>query len=84
MNFFLILRFLYPGKDLGSFSEEIPEDQELLPTLDEVAQRSSEVFIPEIPGKTQNFGIFPFPRKKEGGLASKIGILGSQKCGIWT
>ncbi|NXR37873.1 RECQ4 helicase, partial [Zosterops hypoxanthus] len=38
-----------PGqKDLGSFSEKNPEEE--LPTLEEVAQRTNGIFIPEIPG----------------------------------
>ncbi|XP_014117701.1 PREDICTED: ATP-dependent DNA helicase Q4, partial [Pseudopodoces humilis] len=39
-----------PGKDLGSFQEEIPEEEEeALPTLEEVARRTNGVFMPEIP-----------------------------------
>ncbi|NXO92428.1 RECQ4 helicase, partial [Certhia brachydactyla] len=38
------------GKNLGSLSEEIPEEEEeALPTLEEVAQRTNSVLIPEIP-----------------------------------
>ncbi|NXI76589.1 RECQ4 helicase, partial [Rhipidura dahli] len=38
------------GKSLGSLPEEIPEEEEeeALPTLEEVAQRSSSDFIPEV------------------------------------
>ncbi|NWS84096.1 RECQ4 helicase, partial [Toxostoma redivivum] len=70
------------GKDLGSFPEQTLEEEEALPTLDEAAQRSSTVLIPDFPGETKNLGIFPFPRESlenEGDLAPKIGILGSQK-----
>ncbi|NXK70627.1 RECQ4 helicase, partial [Sylvietta virens] len=38
------------GKDLGAFSEKIPEEEEALPTLEEAARRTNGVFIPEIPG----------------------------------
>ncbi|XP_058671805.1 ATP-dependent DNA helicase Q4 [Ammospiza caudacuta] len=37
-----------PGKDLGSFPEEIPQEKPLL-TLDEAAQRTNGDFTPEIP-----------------------------------
>ncbi|NXT69441.1 RECQ4 helicase, partial [Chaetops frenatus] len=37
------------GKDLGSFPREIPEEEEALPTLEEVARRSNSDLIPEIP-----------------------------------
>ncbi|NXA01155.1 RECQ4 helicase, partial [Nesospiza acunhae] len=39
---------LLPGKDLGSFPEEVPREKPLL-TLEEVAQRTNGDFIPEIP-----------------------------------
>ncbi|NXU44013.1 RECQ4 helicase, partial [Drymodes brunneopygia] len=37
------------GKDLGSFPEKIPEEEEALPTVEEVSQRTNSDFIPEIP-----------------------------------
>ncbi|XP_058686011.1 ATP-dependent DNA helicase Q4 [Poecile atricapillus] len=45
-----IAHFVCAGKDLGSFQEEIPEEEEeALPTLEEVARRTNGVFMPEIP-----------------------------------
>ncbi|NXX24522.1 RECQ4 helicase, partial [Nicator chloris] len=41
-------------KDLGSFTEKTPEEEEALPTLEEVARRTNSVFIPEIPGGESN------------------------------
>ncbi|NWI36091.1 RECQ4 helicase, partial [Picathartes gymnocephalus] len=45
-----------PGKDLGSFPREIPEEEEeeALPTLEEAARRSDSDFIPEIPDGRSN------------------------------
>ncbi|XP_031948607.1 ATP-dependent DNA helicase Q4 isoform X3 [Corvus moneduloides] len=60
------------GKDSGSFPVEIPEEEEEepLPTLEEVARRTNSVFIPEIPAggargdnpqPTPNSLDFPWP-----------------------
>ncbi|NXD32004.1 RECQ4 helicase, partial [Spelaeornis formosus] len=37
------------GKDLGSFPEETAEEEETLPTLEDVARRKKGILIPEIP-----------------------------------
>ncbi|OWK49594.1 ATP-dependent DNA helicase Q4, partial [Lonchura striata] len=50
-----------PKKDLGSFPDEIPKDEEKsLPTLEEAAQRCNGDFIPESPdgSNTENSQLF--------------------------
>ncbi|XP_023801023.1 ATP-dependent DNA helicase Q4-like, partial [Cyanistes caeruleus] len=49
-----------PGKDLGSFQEEIPEEEEeALPTLEEVARRTNGVFIPDGSSSSENSQVTP-------------------------